>query len=268
MRYDWRKGLDQTPGDAAYFKEIDDRFFAAAQDFTPWRKIPFERLIPFDDLLDKDVLEIGVGYGTHAQLLASHCRSFVGIDLTTVATTMTAKRLKLCGVAGPVLQMDAERMAFRDASFDYIWSWGVVHQSADTRRVLEEMHRVLRPGGRCAVMVYYRSWWNYRVSGFIRWLFLGHWRQGYSLHMASQYGSDGAIARYYKPGEWRHEVDSLFDIESIDIYGLKSDIVLLPYGRLKQSIIRLLPDAFARFATQRLRMGSLLVARMTKPMPC
>ena len=26
----------------------------------------------------------------------------------------------------------------------------------------------------------------------------------------------------------------LFDVESIDIYGLKSDIVLLPYGRLKQ----------------------------------
>src|SRR4029077_6806960 len=101
MRYDWRRGLDQKTGDAAYFKEIDDRFFAAAWDFTPWRKIPFERLIPFDDLAEKDVLEIGVGYGTHAQLLASHCRSFVGIDLTTVATTMTAKRLKLCGVAGP-----------------------------------------------------------------------------------------------------------------------------------------------------------------------
>jgi SAM-dependent methyltransferase len=265
MRYDWRRGLDQTPGDAAYFKEIDDRFFAAARDFTPWRKIPFERLIPFDDLADKDVLEIGVGYGTHAQLLASHCGSFVGIDLTTVATTMTAKRLKLAGLPGSVLQMDAERMAFRNASFDYIWSWGVVHQSADTRRVLEEMHRVLRRGGRCAVMVYYRSWWNYRVSGFIRWMFLGHWRHGYSLHQASQYGSDGAIARYYKPGEWRREVNSLFDVESIDIYGLKSDIVLLPYGRLKQFCIRLLPDAFARFATRRLRMGSLLVATMVKP---
>jgi ubiquinone/menaquinone biosynthesis C-methylase UbiE len=267
MRYDWRRDLDQTPGDVAYFKEIDDRFFAAARDFTAWRKIPFERLIPFDDLADKDVLEIGVGYGTHAQLLASHCHAFVGIDLTTVATTMTAKRLKLCGVAGSVLQMDAERMAFRNASFDYIWSWGVVHQSADTRRVLEEISRVLRPGGRCTVMVYYRSWWNYHVSGFIRWMFLGHWRHGYSLHQASQYGSDGAIARYYKPAEWRREVDSLFDIESIDIYGLKTDIVLLPYGRLKQFIIRLLPGSFARLLTRRLRMGSLLVATMSKPGP-
>jgi SAM-dependent methyltransferase len=163
--------------------------------------------------------------------------------------------------------MDAERMAFRDDSFDYIWSWGVVHISADTRRVLEDMHRVLRPGGRCTVMVYYRSWWNYYVSGFVRWMFLGHWRQRHSLHQASQYGTDGAIARYYKPAEWRHEAGGLFDVESIDIYGLKSDIVLLPYGRLKQFCMRLLPDSLARFMTRRLRMGSLLVATMGKRGP-
>jgi SAM-dependent methyltransferase len=265
MRYDWRKGLGQTPGDAAYFKEIDDRFFAAVREFLPWRNVPFDPLIPFAELGSKDVLEIGVGHGTHAQLLAAHSRSFVGIDLTAVATTMTAKRLKLCGLAGSVLQMDAERMAFRDGSFDYIWSWGVVHQSADTRRVLEDMHRVLRPGACCTVMVYYRSWWNYYVSGFVRWLFFGRAHGLRSVHESSQCGSDGAIARYYKPAEWRREVDGLFDVASIDIYGLKSDLVLLPYGRLKQALLGLLPDAFARFLTQRLRMGSLLVATMSKP---
>ena len=35
MRYDWRKGLPHTPGDAAYFKEIDDRFLASAREFSP-----------------------------------------------------------------------------------------------------------------------------------------------------------------------------------------------------------------------------------------
>jgi hypothetical protein len=98
-------------------------------------------------------------------------------------------------------------------------------------------------------------------------MFLGHWRQRHSLHQASQYGTDGAIARYYKPTEWRHEASDLFDVDSIDIYGLKSDIVLLPYGRLKQFFVRLFPDPVARFLTQRLRMGSLLVATMGKPGP-
>ena len=34
-------------------------------------------------------------------------------------------------------------MEFADNSFDFIWSWGVIHHSADTQRVLREMHRVL-----------------------------------------------------------------------------------------------------------------------------
>ena len=201
MRYDWREEIVQQPGSEAYFKEIDRRFFSAARVFMPWRAVPFDTVIPFDDLADKDVLEVGVGQGTHAQLLASHCRSFVGIDLTTAAAAMTARRLRLFGVPGSVLQMDAERMAFADDSFDFVWSWGVVHQSADTQRVLAEIARVLRPGGRCTVMVYYRSWWNYNVSGFLRAVFQGRWRRLGSLHHVSQSGSDGAIARYYKPAE-------------------------------------------------------------------
>jgi SAM-dependent methyltransferase len=265
MRYDWRDRLDEAPGSRAYFAEIDNRFLAAARQFMPWRTLPFDEIIPFGELGGKDVLEIGVGHGTHAQLLAPRCRLFVGIDLTTTATTMTAKRFAAFGLSGSLVQMDAERMALKDASFDYIWSWGVVHQSADTGRVLAEMNRVLRPGGRCTVMIYYRSWWNYYVSGFLRWVFLGRCRTWRSIHHASQSGTDGAIARYYKPAEWREAVRDLFELNSIRIYGMKSDVLPLPHGSLKQTLMSVLPDALARFLTRRLRMGSFLVASMRKP---
>jgi SAM-dependent methyltransferase len=265
MRYDGREEIVQRPGSEAYFREIDRRFFASARAFIVWDKTPFDSIIPFDTLADKDVLEIGVGQGTHAQLLASHCRSFTGIDLTTAAAAMTARRLTLFGVPGSVLQMDAERMGFGPNSFDFVWSWGVVHQSADTRRVLAEIERVLRPSGRCTVMVYYRSWWNYQVSGFLRAVFQGRWRKLGTLHHVSQSGSDGAIARYYKPAEWEGAARDLFTIDSMQIYGLKSDVVPLPHGRLKQMAMALLPDSLARFMTSRLRMGSLLVAHMRKP---
>ena len=264
MRYDWREQIAQPPGSEGYFQEIDRRFFAAARAFLPWRALPFDAVIPFDELADKDVLEVGVGQGTHAQLFAARCRFFAGIDLTAAATTMTARRLRLAGAPAHVLQMDAERMAFADASFDFAWSWGVVHHSADVQRVLAEIARVLRPGGRCTVMVYYRSWWNYNVSGFLRGLFQGRWPWLGSLHHASQSGSDGAIARYYKPTEWRAATRSHFVIDAMRIYGLKSDVVPLPHGRLKQLVMDLVPDALARFMTRRLRMGSLLVAHMRK----
>jgi len=262
MRYDWRAELDERVGTKAYFQEIDRRFIESAKGYLSSRRIPFDDLIPFAELGDKNVLEIGVGHGTHAQLLAPHCRSFVGIDLTRTAAAMTAKRFALFGMPGSVLQMDAERLAFADASFDYIWSWGVIHHSADTRRVLVEMHRVLRPGGGCTLMVYYRSWWNYYVSGFLRRAFLAL-RRG--IHQASASNTDGAIARYYTPMEWRALTKDLFVSRSIRIYGMKSDLVLLPYGRLKRAVMTILPNSLARFMTGRLRMGSFLVATMDKP---
>jgi SAM-dependent methyltransferase len=264
MRYDWNEELAHSPGSEGYFREIDGRFLAAAQSFVPTQHIPFDAVIPYGELGTKDVLEVGVGQGTHAQLLASHARSFVGIDLTGAASRMTARRLALFGIPGAVVQMDAERMGFRDGSFDYVWSWGVVHQSADTRRVLAEIHRVLRPGGCCTVMIYYRSWWNYYVSGLLRAASLGQWRKIARLHQVSQSATDGAIARYYKPGEWRAATRDLFAVDAMEIYGLKSDLVLLPPGRLKQFLVNLIPDVQAHFMTRHLRMGSLLVAHMRK----
>ena len=262
MRYDWRAELPQTPGTEDFFAEIDRRFLAAAKCFMPWRNLPFETVIPFDQLHDQDVLEIGVGHGTHAQLLAPRCKSFTGVDLTTAAVRMTAQRLRLFGLPGGVLQMDAENLAFPDGSFDFVWSWGVVHHAADTRRVLNEVYRVLRQGGACTVMVYYRSWWNYYAFGLLRGLLQGQWR---SPHHVSQNATDGAIARYYKPDEWRAMTRGLFTVEAIEVYGLKSDIVPLPHGRLKDALMRLIPDAVARFLARHLRMGSLLVVQMRKP---
>jgi ubiquinone/menaquinone biosynthesis C-methylase UbiE len=264
MRYDWREGIGERPGSAAYFGEIDRRFLSSARDYAPWRTLPFDQIIQFDELRDKAVLEVGVGQGTHAQLLAPRCRSFVGIDLTAQAAEMTSRRLALFKLPGKILQMDAEAMAFADDSFDYIWSWGVIHHSADTRRALREMHRVLRPGGGCALMIYHRSWWHYYVCGILRGVFQRRFQRHGALHGVVQSATDGAIARYYTARAWRRMVEGLFTIESLQIYGLKGEVVPLPRGRLKRVVERLVPAAVARALTNHLGMGSFLVAHMRK----
>jgi ubiquinone/menaquinone biosynthesis C-methylase UbiE len=264
MRYDWRDEITASPGTEAYFIEIDRRFLSSAREYMPWRNLPFEQVIPFDEIRDKDVLEIGVGQGTHAQLLAPHCRSFTGIDLTSPAVEMTARRLQLFNIQGKVLQMDAEHMSFEDSSYDYIWSWGVIHHSADTRRVLEEMHRVLRPGGKCTVMIYYRSWWHFYVCGFLRGVFQNQFQKQRNLHDVAQGATDGAIARHYTVSEWRRSVDGLFTVESAQIYGLKAQIVPLPHGRPKMFLESLIPNSVARLLTNQLRMGSFLLAHMRR----
>ena len=262
MRYDWRDEITAPPGTEVYFKEIDRRFLSSARKYMPWRNFPFDQVIPFERLGDKDVLEIGVGQGTHAQLLAPHCKSFTGIDLTSYAAEMTAHRLKLFNLPGKIMQMDAEEINFANNTFDFIWSWGVIHHSADTHRVLQEMRRVIRPGGKCTVMVYYKSWWDFYVCGFLRWLFQRQFGNRSNLHRIAQGATDGAIARYYTRQEWRETVRGLFEINSMQVYGLKSSIVPLPHGRLKLTLEDMIPDSVARILTHHLRGGTFLIAQM------
>jgi ubiquinone/menaquinone biosynthesis C-methylase UbiE len=264
MRYDWRDEISAPPSTESYFREIDQRFLSSARKYTPWRNVPFDGIIPFDRLSDKDVLEIGVGQGTHAQLIAPRCKSFTGIDLTSHAVEMTSRRLNLFNIPGKILQMDAEKMDFADNTFDFVWSWGVIHHSADTPRVLREVHRVLRPGGRCAAMVYYKSWWSFYVCGFLRGVFQGQFNKQGSLHHVVQYSTDGAIARYYTQREWRQITSGLFWLEAMQVYGLKSEVIPIPHCAIKQFLEDLIPDGVARFLTQYLRGGSFLVAHMRK----
>lgn len=263
MRYDWREGLTSITGTKEFFAEIDERFFSSVRRFLPCNGIPFDHLISFEKLASEDVLEIGVGHGSHAQLLAPRCRSYVGIDLTAEATAQSRARFDLFNLPGKILQMDAEDMAFPDASFDFIWSWGVIHHSADTSRILSEMHRVLRPGGHCTIMVYYRSWWSYYLFAFLKALLEGKLPSGARHWAARQQSIDGAIARYYTQAEWKEFAGHYFDVETA-VYGMNIEVIPLPHSKLKLMLERMLPDGICRFLTHRLAMGSFLVAQMTK----
>lgn len=265
MRYDWKQRLDVEELSAEFYREIDRRFFEDAERYMPARQRPFDRLIPFDRLPQWDVLEIGVGSGSHAQLIAPHCRSYTGIDLTEYAVRSTSRRFALNGLPGRIERMDAEQMRFPDGSFDYIWTWGVIHHSADTGRILREMQRVLRPGGQATVMVYHRSWlyaylYGALVRGIVMRGFLKH-----SLHEILQLNTDGAIARFYLPDEWRQLVSSHgFSLTDLQIMGQKSEVILLPAGAFKDRVTRIVPDAATRLVTNRLKQGSFLITTLRK----
>ena len=264
MRYDWNTAVAPAEFSPEFYKIIDERFLSDVSHYMPWRNIPFEAVIPFDELKTKDVLEIGVGCGTHAQIIAPHCKSYTGIDLTEYAAKCTTERLKLAGIPATIRQMDAEKLQFPDNSFDFIWSWGVIHHSSNTRQILKEMHRVLRPGGKATVMVYNRSWWqNYVLAGFFHGIVRGQLFREKSLHRVLQMNIDGAIARYYKPSEWRREVADLFTVDRVRIYGSKTELVPLPGGQLKNTVMKILPDSVGRVFSNHLHFGLFLLAEMT-----
>lgn len=265
MRYDWRESVGIQQGTKEYYDEIDRRFLEAVRHFLPWKLRPFETLIPYGHLKDLDVLEIGVGQGTHAQLIATHAKSFAGIDLTEAACAATQRRFELAGLPGKIQQMDAEAMAFPDGSFDFIWSWGVIHHSANTKKVLEEMDRLLRPGGRATVMVYYRSFIQYYlINGILRGLLRREfWKIG-DIHRINQAATDGALARYFSIRDFGKLLGHGFKIEQVWITGQKPDALPLPNGRLKSFLIGHVPDSITRFLTDQLRVGTFLIVSLKK----
>jgi ubiquinone/menaquinone biosynthesis C-methylase UbiE len=264
MRYDWKEAIPYKEFSKEFYLEIDRRFFASVGLFAPWKSVPFDFLIDFDALNSKDVLEIGVGNGSHAQLLAARSKSFTGIDLTHFAVKSTSERMRCFQLNARILRMDAEQMEFDDNSFDFIWTWGVIHHSSNTRKILEEMHRVLKPQGEAVVMVYHRGLWNYYFAGALLSIAERGILKGRTLHYAIQQFTDGAMARYYSISEWKHLVADLFALRSVQIHGQKTDLLPIPAGSFKNAGLQLIPDRLSRFMTNKCRMGSFLVAKMAK----
>jgi SAM-dependent methyltransferase len=113
-----------------------------------------------------DVLEIGVGMGAdHCELARCSPLSLSGVDLTERAVEFTRERLSLYGLASDLRQADAEKLPFASESFDLVYSWGVLHHSPDTKKAIDEVWRVLRPGGRARIMMYNK--WS--IVGLLLW---------------------------------------------------------------------------------------------------
>lgn len=90
------------------------------------------------------LLDLGTGDGNlHAALRALGAREVVGMEPQPELAAVAA-------AAGPVVLGRAEALPFAPASFDAVVSMDVLHHvpSEGLDGALEEVHRVLRPGGR------------------------------------------------------------------------------------------------------------------------
>ena len=109
------------------------------------------------DLTGLRTLEVGLGYGTLGQMLAERGADYSGLDIADGPVDMMRHRLGLMGVDNPserVSRGSVLELPFEDGSFDYAVSVGCLHHTGNVRRAVEEVHRVLIPGGRALVMLY------------------------------------------------------------------------------------------------------------------
>jgi ubiquinone/menaquinone biosynthesis C-methylase UbiE len=103
------------------------------------------------------LLEVGSGIGVDSIQLAKRGYKVTAVDLTENALVVARKFAAHRGVDIDFRLGNAEGLDFPDASFDAVYSFGVLHHTPDIERSVAEVHRVLRPGGTAYVMLYHRD---------------------------------------------------------------------------------------------------------------
>lgn len=260
MSYDWKDRVQLEKFSAEWFDEIDRRFLAGARLISPDAN-PFGGLIGLDQLAGARVLEIGCGMGLHAEMLARAGALLTTIDISATSVEATKKRFDVRGLAGEIWQMDAERLDFPDHSFDLVWSWGVIHHSARTGRIIREIARVLKPGGIAKIMVYNLGGMSAYITLMLKYsraFWFGHTSLDETLWRAS----DGFSARFYTKDLFTDLLTTFFDDPDVRILGQEADAVPLP-RKLRQLACRLVSDAAQRRLAA--RRGSFLFATARKP---
>jgi SAM-dependent methyltransferase len=127
------------------------------------------------------VLENGCGVGMYLRRLNADATLAVGLEIELPrAREAAAQKLMVLNGAGEALPFEGEK-------FDLVLSHEVLEHVADDRRCLEEIARVLKPGGRLVLFVPNRGY-PFETHGI-------YWKGNY--HFGNKFGVN------YLPRKWR-----------------------------------------------------------------
>lgn len=241
------RALGITEVSAENLKRFDDAYFG----YYPYLR----GYVPQEDLKDKRVLEIGLGYGTLGNYIAQQDSEYYGIDIAWAPAKMMQYRLGLLGSehARGSSQGSALTLPFADNHFDYVYSIGCLHHTGNLKLAVQEVHRVLRTGGKAIVMLYNQN--SFRQNVQIRWtrlrdrLIFREKREEMETYVRALYdiASTGEAAPYteYLSRAQAQQLFSLFshievDIQNFDDYAFVGGRIQLQRKWFLSNVARLL----------------------------
>lgn len=148
------------------------------------------------------LLEIGVGNGTHFKYYSKH--DIVGIDASGSMLARARNHLK---DNIQLFHMNGETLLFPDETFDYVILSHVIAVVGNPEKLLEEVHRVLKPCGKVFILNHFTptNWLKYVDKAFERICRLFHFKSVFqisSLRRIERFKllreSDAGLFAYFK----------------------------------------------------------------------
>lgn len=177
-----------------------------------------------------DVLEIGTGSGYGVEIVAPHARRFLTLD------KHVPKGLALPAHA-EFLRATVPPLPFPDAAFDCVISFQVIEHIERDALFVEEVRRVLRPGGRFIVstpnrlMSLTRNPWH--VREYTVQEFAGLLQPRFSHIEALGVFGDGQVMAYYEKNREGVRRITRFDVLNLQ-HRLPRRLLQLPYDLLNR----------------------------------
>jgi len=140
-------------GSRGFFEDLDQYHFEKLHHLP--------RLIDFNAYKDRSVLEVGCGAGVDLARFARGGAHATGVDIASSAIDLAKANFQQQGLQADFRVANAEALPFANDTFDLVYAHGVVQYTADPQRLVNEVRRVLKPGGEAIFQVYNRiSWLN------------------------------------------------------------------------------------------------------------
>ena len=117
-----------------------------------------------NDLLERDLrgrslLELGCGIGLDTVAFAGRGAAVTAVDVSPHALDLARRNLEHHEVKADLQLGEAEQLEFSSESFDLVIARGLLMFTPSEERVVEEIHRVLKPGGEVQLLFHNRNSW-------------------------------------------------------------------------------------------------------------
>jgi ubiquinone/menaquinone biosynthesis C-methylase UbiE len=119
----------------------------------------------FGDLTDKRVLDVGCGKGRFARVLGGQ---YPGADIWGLDISEEMLRFVPRGIQTRAGSMT--ELPFADSAFDFVYATESLEHAVEIERAVEEMCRVLKPGGKLAIIdKNAEHWGKLKTPAWERW---------------------------------------------------------------------------------------------------